>query len=154
AASSSWDAKYAYAVGRPVTAIRAADTDGNRDTEPDASWAPLLVTPNFPSYTSAHSTVSGAAAEVLTALFGDHYQFTVSAESVPYTRSFGSFEAAAAEAGRSRIFGGIPYTVDNPNGPAVGGEGGRYVMGNVPKAPGGGDGGPNAAARPAPRAGD
>src|SRR5262249_59399076 len=121
AASSSWDAKYAYAVGRPVTAIWAADTDGNRDTEPDASWAPLLVTPNFPSYTSAHSTVSGAAAEVLTDLFGDHYQFTVSAVSVPYTRSFDSFEAAAAEAGQSPIYRGVSFSLLDLHRPAVGG---------------------------------
>src|SRR5262245_41737049 len=84
---SCWDAKYAYNLWRPVTAIRAADTDGNPDTEPDATWTPLLVTPNFPSYTSAHSTLSAAAAGVLTALFGANYSFTVGAESVPYTRS-------------------------------------------------------------------
>src|SRR5262245_33453712 len=90
---SCWDAKYEYNLWRPVTAIRAADTDGNPATEPDASWSPLLVTPNFPSYTSAHSTVSAAAAGVLTALFGADYQFTVAAEGVSYTRSFTSFEA-------------------------------------------------------------
>jgi membrane-associated phospholipid phosphatase len=148
---SCWDAKYAYSFWRPVTAIRAADTDGNPDTEPDTSWSPLLVTPNFPSYTSAHSTVSGAAAEVLTALFGDQYQFTVSAVSVPYTRSFDSFEAAAAEAGRSRIYGGIHYTFDNLNGLAVGGEVADYVIGNFLKPRGDGDDEPMTAAAPAPR---
>jgi hypothetical protein len=125
---SCWDAKYTYNLWRPVTAIRAADTDGNPGTEPDAGWTPLLVTPNFPSYTSAHSTVSAAAAGVLTALFGDDYHFTVGAESVPYTRSFASFEAAAEEAGRSRIYGGIHYTFDNVNGLAVGGKVADYVM--------------------------
>jgi len=130
---SCWDAKYAYSFWRPVTAIRAADTDGNDATEQDMNWSPLLVTPNFPSYTSAHSTVSGAAAEVLTALFGDHYQFTVSAISVTYTRSFGSFEAAAAEAGRSRIYGGIHFTFDNVNGLAAGGHVADYVLGNFLK---------------------
>jgi membrane-associated phospholipid phosphatase len=125
---SCWDAKYAYDFWRPVTAIRAADTDGNDATEPDTSWLPLLVTPNFPSYTSAHSTVSGAAAEVLTALFGDHYDFTVSAVSVPYTRSFASFEAAAAEAGRSRIYGGIHYTFDNINALAAGADVAEHVL--------------------------
>jgi hypothetical protein len=136
---SCWDAKYEYSFWRPVTAIRFTDNDGNPDTEPDANWAPLLVTPNFPSYTSAHSTVSSAGAEVLTALFGDHYQFTVSAVSVPYTRSFGSFEAAAAEAGRSRIYGGIHYTFDNTSGLAVGGEVADYVLGNFLKPRGDGD---------------
>jgi membrane-associated phospholipid phosphatase len=127
-----WDAKYTYNLWRPVTAIRAADTDGNPDTVPDANWSPLLVTPNFPSYTSAHSTLSGAAAGVLTALFGDHYHFTVSAESVSYTRSFDSFEAAAEEAGRSRIYGGIHYAFDNANGLAVGAEVADYVVGGFP----------------------
>src|SRR5262249_51358206 len=113
---SCWDAKYAYSFWRPVTAIGAADTDGNPDTEPDASWTPLLVPPNFPSYVSAHSTVSAAAAGVLTALFGDEYHFSVGAESLPgVTRSFDSFGAAAAEAGQSRIYGGIHYSFDNVN---------------------------------------
>lgn len=127
---SCWDAKYAYSFWRPVTAIRAAGTDGNTDTEPDASWSPLLVTPPFPSYVSAHSTVSGAAAEVLTALFGEQYHFSVSAESVTYTRSFDTFEAAAQEAGQSRIYGGIHYAFDNVNGLALGGRVADYVLGN------------------------
>jgi membrane-associated phospholipid phosphatase len=129
-----WDAKYTYNLWRPVTAIRAADTDGNPDTEADATWTPLLTTPNFPSYTSAHSTLSAAAAGVLTALFGDDYHFTVGAESVPgVTRSFDSFEAAAAEAGRSRIYGGIHYQFDNVNGQALGAEVADYVVGGLLK---------------------
>src|SRR5207247_922781 len=118
---SCWDAKYAYNLWRPVTAVRAADTDGNPDTEADANWSPLLTTPNFPSYTSAHSTLSAAAAGVLTELFGDSYHFTVGSEGLPgVTRSFDSFEAAAQEAGRSRIYGGIHYQFDNLNAQAAG----------------------------------
>jgi hypothetical protein len=132
---SCWDAKYAYSLWRPVTAIRAADTDGNPDTAADAGWTPLLVTPNFPSYTSAHSTVSAAAAGVLTDLFGHDYHFTVGADSLPgVTRSFDSFEAAAAEAGRSRIYGGIHYQFDNQNGQQVGAEVAGYVVGGFLKA--------------------
>jgi membrane-associated phospholipid phosphatase len=127
-----WDAKYTYNLWRPVTAVRAADTDGNPDTDPDATWSPLLTTPNFPSYTSAHSTLSAAAAGVLTALFGDGYHFTVTADGLPgVTRSFDSFGAAAAEAGRSRIYGGIHYQFDNANGQAVGGEVAGYVVDHV-----------------------
>jgi hypothetical protein len=129
-----WDAKYAYNLWRPVTAIRAADTDGNPDTEADATWTPLLTTPNFPSYTSAHSTLSAAAAGVLTALFGDDYHFTVTADGLPgVTRSFDSFEAAAAEAGRSRIYGGIHYQFDNANGHALGADVAGYVVGGFLK---------------------
>jgi membrane-associated phospholipid phosphatase len=137
---SCWDAKYAYNLWRPVTAIRAADTDGNPDTEADATWTPLLTTPNFPSYTSAHSTVSAASAGVLTALFGDSYHFTVTADGLPgVTRSFDSFEAAAAEAGRSRIYGGIHYQFDNANGHALGADVAGYVLDHVLQPRLGGD---------------
>jgi hypothetical protein len=36
----------------------------------DPNWTPLLITPPFPEYTSGHSVQSGAAAQVLTDLFG------------------------------------------------------------------------------------
>jgi hypothetical protein len=148
-----WDAKYTYNLWRPVTAIRAADTDGNPATDPESTWTPLLTTPNFPSYTSAHSTLSGAAAGVLTALFGDSYHFTVTADGLPgVTRSFDSFEAAAAEAGRSRIYGGIHYQFDNLNGQALGGEVADYVVGGFLNPQNGDHGGDSqaVAAKPAP----
>ena len=72
---ASFDAKYAYNYWRPVTAIRAADTDGNPDTVPDPTWTPLIATPNHPSYGSNHSAQSRAAAEALAAFFGtDHVE--------------------------------------------------------------------------------
>ena len=129
---SCWDAKYTYNFWRPVTAIRAADTDGNPDTAPDASWTPLIVTPNFSSYTSAHSTVSSAAATVLTSLFGPGYHFTVGSEGLAgVTRSFAGFDMAAAEAGQSRIYGGIHFQFDNQRGLASGHALGQFVVGNV-----------------------
>ena len=61
ASIAAFETKYHYNLWRPVTAIRAGDTDGNRKTDPDGGWLPLIVTPPFPSYPSAHATVSGAA---------------------------------------------------------------------------------------------
>jgi membrane-associated phospholipid phosphatase len=129
---SCWDAKYTYNFWRPVTAIQfAGDSDLNPATESDSTWTPLITTPNFPSYTSAHSTVSGASAGVLTALFGPDYHFTVGSEGMPgVTRSFASFDAAAAEAGQSRIYGGIHYQFDNQNGLASGHALAQFVVGN------------------------
>ena len=40
--------KFVYGVWRPVTAIRAADTDLNPDTDPDSTWLPLITTPPYP----------------------------------------------------------------------------------------------------------
>ena len=66
-----YDAKYAYRLWRPVTAIRAADTDGNPGTTADPAWTPLSATAPDPSYPGAHATISAAGARVLAAFFGD-----------------------------------------------------------------------------------
>ena len=63
AAIGCWDAKYTYSSWRPITAIQLGDTDGNDATVPDSTWTPLIVTPPFPEYPSAHSCVSGAAGQ-------------------------------------------------------------------------------------------
>lgn len=131
AAIVSWDAKYAYNYWRPVTAIRAGDTDGNDATAADPNWTPLIVTPPFPTYTSGHSTFSGAASVVLTAFFGDNFAFTDRGDRAQTAvRSFASFAQAADEAGLSRVLGGIHYSFDNQAGLASGRALGRYVADN------------------------
>lgn len=113
AAVVCWDCKYRFRLWRPVTALRRADP----------AWTSLLVTPAFPSYTSGHSTFSGAAATVLADVLGkDGVEFTVGSDGVPGTdRAYKGFWAAANEAGRSRIYGGIHYECDNKEGLALGG---------------------------------
>ena len=44
----SFETKYHYNYWRPVTAIRAAATDGNPATVADATWTPLVETPAIP----------------------------------------------------------------------------------------------------------
>lgn len=97
-----WQAKYEFDLLRPVTYIRA---------HIDPAFEPILITPPFPEYPSGHSTQSGAAAEVLTALFGDGFAFTDTTHEDDGlgTRSFASFREAAAEAGISRLYGGIHF---------------------------------------------
>jgi hypothetical protein len=99
---SCWDEKYRSNLVRPETLI---------NTFIDAAWTPLLQTPPFPEYTSGHSVVSGASAEVLTTVFGVDFKYDDTTE-VPYglpVRSFTSFRNAAKEAAISRIYGGIHY---------------------------------------------
>jgi hypothetical protein len=121
AAIVAWNAKYDYNFWRPISAIQAADTDGNDQTTADPNWTSFLVTPNFPEYVSGHSTFSGAAADILSAVFGDNHSFSTSSIGLPgVTRSFTSFDAAAQEAGRSRIYGGIHYEFSNQDGLAAG----------------------------------
>ena len=137
---ASWDAKYHYDMWRPIDAIRQADQDGNAGTTSDPSWIPLLKTPPFPTYTSGHSTFSGAASAVLTNLFGNNVAFDsqsdghLAAEQRPLdpsqivTRHFNNFNEAAEEAGLSRIYGGIHFRFDDTAGRSLGDEVGNAVV--------------------------
>jgi hypothetical protein len=61
-----FDAKYHYKFWRPITAIRAGDTDGNDATVGDPTWTTLLAaTPNHTEYPSAHSCITPAAGIVI-----------------------------------------------------------------------------------------
>ena len=97
-----WNAKFQYDLLRPVTYIRKVI---------DPKWDPLLITPPFPEYPSGHSTQSGAAALVLTSFYGENFAFTDRTHERDglAARSFPSFEAAAQEAGISRLYGGIHF---------------------------------------------
>ncbi len=118
----AWDCKYHYLDWRPVTGIQKADTDGNPNTLQDTTWAPFIATPPFPSYISGHSTFSSAAARVLALFLGtDTFSFSTTSDGLPgVQRSFTSFSQAAAEAGQSRIYGGIHWQYDNQAGLASG----------------------------------
>jgi hypothetical protein len=128
----AWDCKYQFNYWRPIQAIREADTTINPETQPDPTWTSLLPTPPFPSYTSGHSTFSSAGAAVLAKYFGtDEVAFRTRSDSLPgVTRSFTSFSTAAAEAGQSRIYGGIHYQFDNVEGLTSGRAVGEYVYRN------------------------
>ncbi len=132
AAICCWDTKYTENLWRPITAIQKADTDGNASTTADTTWTPLLATPNFPSYTSGHSTFSSAAATVLTSFYGDNYKFSTTSPGLAgVNRSFTSFYQAAEEAGISRIYGGIHFMSDNTAGLAAGKKVGGYITENL-----------------------
>lgn len=100
-----WNTKYHYNLLRPVTYIRHLF---------DPVWSSAIGTPPFPEYPSGHSVQSGAAATVLTDLFG-RKAFTdtthVDHGLVPPLdpRSFNSFTEAAEEAAISRLYGGIHF---------------------------------------------
>jgi membrane-associated phospholipid phosphatase len=148
-----WDTKYTYNFWRPVTAIRAADTDGNPDTAADPAWTSFLITPAHPSYNSAHTGYSAAAAAVLAACFGtDAIPFSLSSDSLPgATRSYTGFSAAAQECADSRVYAGIHWRFDVTTALTLGNEVGDYVTAHflLPVPPSDDEGG-EAAAVPSP----
>ncbi len=96
---SCWLTKYAYWIARPFQRIPGLTT--------------VIKTPNFPTYSSGHSTVSAAAAQVLSELFPSEQAF---------------FDGEAHEAAMSRLLGGIHFRHDNEQGLAVGKKIGRKVV--------------------------
>jgi len=126
-----YDAKYTYGVWRPVTAIRAADTDGNPETEADPNWLPEVgKTAPDPSYPGAHAVISAAAAAVLAGFVEeDPFDLSVTSEVMPGTqRSFESFAGAAREATLSRIFAGQHFRFDLTAGQRLGREVADFVV--------------------------
>jgi len=121
---SCWDEKYRSNLIRPETLINQYIDD---------AWAPVLQTPPFPEYSSGHSVVSGAAAEVLTQIYGDDFQFdddTETAYGLP-VRSFDSFRNASSEAALSRLYGGIHYRAAIEEGLKQGRQLGQFVAQNL-----------------------
>jgi len=130
AAIVAWDMKFEYYLWRPITAIREADLDSNPKTKQEKDWEPLIPTPPFASYVSGHSTFSGSAATLLKRFFGtDKVSLIVESDGLPgVVRSFPRFSAAAAEAGLSRIYGGIHYDFDDKDGQQAGENLANYVF--------------------------
>ncbi|MFN5134878.1 MAG: phosphatase PAP2 family protein [Chitinophagaceae bacterium] len=99
AAVACWDAKYTYFNPRPSQTNPAIKT-----------WTGL---PNFPSYTSGHSTFSGAAASILSHILPARKQ---------------AYEAMAKEASLSRLYGAIHYRSDCDQGLICGNRVGTFAV--------------------------
>jgi len=99
AAVGCWDVKYFYFNPRP--------------SHLDPELKSIIGLPNFPSYTSGHSTFSGAAAEVLSYVFPS---------------GAAEFERQKEEASISRLYGGIHYRTDLEVGKAHGKRIGGYSV--------------------------
>ena len=126
-----YDAKYTYNFWRPVTAIRAADSDGNHETAGNPNWLPEVgKTGPDPSYPGAHAVISAAGAEVLKSFLKKrHFDFEVTSEALPgVVRSFTSFSAAEDEASLSRIFAGQHFRFDEVSGQRLGRDVADFVV--------------------------
>ncbi|MGE3312994.1 MAG: phosphatase PAP2 family protein [Limisphaerales bacterium] len=127
-----WEAKYRFNGWRPITAIRQGELDGGGAPGADSKWTPLVINPPFPEHPSGHSTFSGAGAAVLASLIGtDEFDFVTTSDGLPgVVRRFHRFSDAAAEAGVSRIYGGIHFPAANEGGLESGRKVGEFVASN------------------------
>ncbi|MGE9269173.1 MAG: phosphatase PAP2 family protein [Verrucomicrobiales bacterium] len=158
-AIATWESKYYYDWGRPVTVIReageGAQDDGNVDTVQDVAWTPLGApasnllgpnfTPPFPTYPSGHAAFGGAVFQTLRNYYGRaDIAFTfVSDEYNGITldnngeirelkpRSFDSLTEAEVENGESRIYLGIHWAYDANEGIVLGRQVADHVLGSI-----------------------
>jgi hypothetical protein len=114
--------KYHYNFWRPETAIHGGDTDGNSKTDPDADYAPFVVTPCFPSYPSNHGSAANAAGEVLRRLYGESaHPMTLSNTAVPnIVLPYTSFREISDDISDARVYGGIHFRTDQDAGAVLG----------------------------------
>lgn len=144
---ASWDSKMFYDYARPYAlvhdyyqdqVIKAWGGPGKGVIEMKGQeWRPyspdIFLCPPFPSYTSGHSTISGACGEALRLFTGDDY-FGEEVELIPgsltetdsknfgepVTITFPTFTEAADMAGMSRVMGGYHIQADNVAGLELG----------------------------------
>ncbi len=121
-----FEAKYFYDYWRPVTAIRAADSDGNPGTIADPDWHALVFTPPFPSYSSAATGTAGAVDGVLEGVFGPNYHFCLDG---PTTRCWDSFSDATTEFANARVWGGVHWRFDTDASLGIGASISNVVLG-------------------------
>jgi len=137
AAVATFDTKYHYKFWRPETAIRFGDTDGNDRTDPDPAYVPYVTAPCFPSYPSAHATLSNAAREVLERIYTNrHHSMTLSNAAVPgVTLNYTKLKQITEDIDDARVYGGIHFRFEQEAGADMGRRVGAFIykqyLGNV-----------------------
>ena len=112
--------KYVYNLLRPVTYIRKVI---------DPTWLPFIPTPSHPEYPAAHSLITGAAMQALERVLGSNIpvtDHTYDFRGYP-SRTYASITDAGAEAGISRLYGGIHYLPSINTGLSMGRDIGNRV---------------------------
>ena len=124
-----WDSKYHYSFWRPVTAIRAGDTDDNPLTAADPDWTPLLTTPAHPEYPSAHGCFTASIADTLASFFGTKKVAITLTSTFPGTvpHTFQSTDDMIREVIDARVFAGIHYRTSVVHGAVLGRRVARWV---------------------------
>jgi hypothetical protein len=124
ASASVFDTKYSYVFWRPETAIHASG---------DTTWKPYIVTPCFPSYASAHASLSNAARKVLERLYGTRHHFiTLSNPTVTgVVLQYETFEQITHDINDARVYGGIHFRFDQDIGSEQGRQVGEYVYRHI-----------------------
>lgn len=152
---ASWESKMYYDFARPFALVHHYYKDKTITGwgGPEKGWIEMkgqdwrpyspssFLCPPFPSYTSGHSTISGACAEVLKLYtgsdeFGEEVELVAGALTHPNTLGdtvvlkFETFTETANMAGQSRVLGGYHIQADNVAGLELGRNLATYIYHN------------------------
>jgi hypothetical protein len=125
------DAKYAYNLWRPVTAIRNGDVDGHDGTDRDAAWTPLIDTPMHPEYPCAHCILAATVTTVLKAhTLGRPLPVLSSSSPTAQgaVRHWSDLEAFSQEVAQARIVAGVHYRYSTEVGLEMGQRIGEWAV--------------------------
>jgi hypothetical protein len=130
ASIAAYDTKYHYNFWRPLTAIWGGASDENKWTDPDGSWFPLITTPPFPSYPSAHATLSNAARRVLERVFGKHdLTIMLSNPRLPgVVLNYTEWKQICDDIDDARVYGGIHFRFEQDAGARQGQHVAQFIL--------------------------
>ena len=121
AAITVWDGKAFFKFWRPITAIREADTDGNRATDADPAWLPLIATPPYPDHPSGLCGITAAVVSSYQDFFGTNdIAMTDTSPVSGITRSWSSFDGVIDETIGARVWSGIHFRTADEQGARIG----------------------------------
>src|SRR6266545_1903579 len=130
---SGLDAKFAYNLWRPWTAIHNAGELGHPEME-DTAWQSLIAAPPHPEYTANHAIQSGAVVTALRSVYGETFSSSITVTSTvtpDFSPTYSSLSQFQQLWGLARIYGGIHYRHSVELGWAQGESVGQWVIKNA-----------------------
>jgi hypothetical protein len=127
-----FDSKYFYNYWRPVTAIRAGNTDPNPKTEGDPNFNTFINTPPYPSYPSGYGGLAAAGRYILERFFGStQHSIKLSLPALPgVTLEYTKIRQLTDDIADARVYGGIHFRFDQDEAEVLGLNVAQYVKQN------------------------
>ena len=115
-----WDAKFHFRFWRPITAIRAGETDHNDDTLAEPSWEPMFDTPNFPEYPSGHACSTAAVAHTIEDYFDHDVPIPAHSVRTNTDRTYRKASDVVDEVVEARMLIGVHFRTADEDGATIG----------------------------------
>ena len=123
AAISCWNDKSFWSFWRPVTAIQNGDDDGNKKTDGDGDWAPLLATPPYPDHPSGYNCLTASMMHTAANFFGTKkfdFRVTRNAATAAPFRDYARFTDVVKDTIDARVYLGIHFRTADVQGAGIG----------------------------------